>query len=581
MIEYLVLLLIVIIVFGTAGLMVRLGFHQRLPLVAKRGLSIECIPEDAARAHGDRVLFKLEKPLGWEIEALKTRYADPTVWSARRVLKTVNYLAGLLERAGVQPNDRVAIVKRNNLDIFLFSLAAIRVGAIAAPINAGLSPKVMASYTKLIAPKVAVIDVDLFATFQHAVQAEQVIVDDPDHHPGSVPCADGRALIALQQALSAAVPVERAIQRGLDDPLFVVHTSGTTGTPKAVILSNRGMVQSLRATLVFNLVSRRDHVYLALPFNHQVSNLYLHAILLLGMTATCCAVFDPRHTLNRLSKGDITIYFGFPITYTQMLNEGIEIRNLRSIRLWGTTADASHEVHQRSFAKKGGFFRHLGIPVDGSLFIDGLGSSEVGIAALLRIVFPWTTRFGRRVGRPVPFGPQVKIVDQAGRPVPRGCVGRFMIKGRCMFAGYWNAHEKYYGATRDGWWFTGDLVYQDVDGEYVHVDREVDAITHKHGVSYTLPIEEVVLRHPAIYDVCVFAVPASDGDNRPGAAIALRADAGDVDAERLRQELNAHLAPQDQLYSLRIVPWSRFPIGVTGKVLKRGFREQELQTVPG
>lgn len=567
---------LVLLAVAILWLAVRLGFHQRLPLLLARNCSIDQVLDRAADRHGDDVLIELETPLGWEIPRIEDTRADPHLWSARRIKDTVAYLAGALQRMGVLRNDRVVIVKQNNFDVFLFSLATIRLGAIAAPVNAGLDAALFAGYAKNLDAKLIVTDAATYRKMsRHAGFPETGRILLVDGDPSEIAhAAAGERVIGLRAALRTATRVPNALPRGPQDPMLVVHTSGTTGIPKAVILVNRGLTQSMRATFAFNLVSRRDHVYLALPFNHQVTNLYLHSILLLGMKATCCADFDPGRVVNKLSAGDVTVFFGFPITYLRMADEHLAAARLKKIRIWGTTADASHEVHQRRFVQMGGFFRHLGIPVDGSVFVDGLGSSEVGIAALLRMVFPWTRRFGRRVGRPVPLGPRVKVVDHAGMAVKKGSVGRLMINGPCMFEGYWNAHDKYYAAMNDGWWFTGDLVYQAENGEYVHIDREVDAISHKRGVSYTLPMEETILKHQDVFDACVFAARAPGIGTVPAAAIALKPNRHGVSEERLKSELNALLPSSDQLHDVLTVPWERFPIGVTGKTLKRQFREE-------
>ena len=108
--------------------------------------------------------------------------------------------------------------------------------------------------------------------------------------------ADSPALLAgerthgltalLRQDLRAAPRLER----GPADPLYIVHTSGTTGVPKGVILKSEGVAQSLRSIVLFNLVSPRDLASFALPLNHQVSQLYLHGSLLMGCAASSTAI---------------------------------------------------------------------------------------------------------------------------------------------------------------------------------------------------------------------------------------------------------------------------------------------------
>jgi long-chain acyl-CoA synthetase len=146
------------------------------------------------------------------------------------------------------------------------------------------------------------------------------------------------------------------------------------------------------------------------------------------------------------------------------------------------------------------------------------------------------------------------------------------VKGRTVFAGYWGQPALTLAAFRDGWFFTGDVARYASDGHIVQLDREVDVIHTSNGPAYSLPIEETIHKHPAVFDVCVYGARQPDGTQAPAAAIALR-PGFDVSAEALRDELNAHLAPADRLRDLAIMEWADFPVGITGKTLKRVFRE--------
>ena len=202
------------------------------------------------------------------------------------------------------------------------------------------------------------------------------------------------------------------------------------------------------------------------------------------------------------------------------------------------------------------------------------GSSEVGTPSLIRYITTLSKKFERRIGKPgaVPFGPKVKIVDRQGEQVQRGEVGRLIVKGKTVTEGYWNNHTKTYAETCDRWFFTGDVVRQDVDGHIIQLDREVDVIRTTNGSVYSLLIEEKIHKHPAIFDACVYGMRQKDGTQKPAIAIALN-EGFDVSAESLRTELNARLSPDEQLCDIKIIQWRQFPIGLTGKTLKRVFRE--------
>ena len=558
------LLLLGYLLFAAA----RLGYIGRLSLLATWDDRIDRALEFAARRHGERKLVELAQPLAWHGEQH---------WSAPQILDMAKRLAACWHHLGAREGDRIAIYKANHFDYFLFSVAALRLGAIAVPINVNVAPEIAAGYMERMGAKLLVSDsagwqklADLGAGRLPATVEQVVLADAADHSDAGRPLLHG-----LQELLAAELPAAPEPGRGPEEPLYIVHTSGTTGVPKGVILKSEGIAQSLRSIVLFNPVSRRDLACFALPLNHQVSHLYLHGVLLMGVRCIVDSELAAPGLVRQLQRSKPTVFFGFPITYTRLMQAGALDLDLSSVRIWGTTADASHEVQQRAFIPHGSFFTRLGIPKRGSLFVDGLGSSEVGIAALLRIATPWTQKFARRVGRKTPLGPQIKIANADGTPVPRGEVGRLMIKGKSMFGGYWNAHDVFYAATHDGWWFTGDMVRLGDDGELVHLDREVDVIHTARGPAYTLPLEEIVLKQDGVLDTCVFGVrPQPDSAEVPAAVVALRRDAHIDDAETFRCALNQQLPEEQQLAHLWLIDWSEFPIGATGKTLKRRLREE-------
>lgn len=541
--------------------LVRLGVPSRLALLATWNDRMDLVLEESVRRHGDRVLIELVSPLAW---------TDQQRWSARDLLKRVKQLSGCFAHLSIGFGDRVAIYKSNEIDYFICSVAALRLGAIAVPMNANVDSGIAARYLERMGTKLLVSDLEAWQRLQvHSPKIDQIVLTNAAGAPAA------QDVHSLSELLSKRLPAPHPVPRGPSDPLYIVHTSGTTGTPKGVILKSEGLAQSLRSIVLFNLVSPRDLACFALPLNHQVSHLYLHGALLMGVPCILNRDLDALPLLHQIEEHKPSVFFGFPITYARLLAAGAETLPLSSIRIWGTTADASHEAHQRALVVKGSFFRCLGIPLDGSLFVDGLGSSEVGIAALLRITTPWTRRFGRRVGRKTPLGPRIKLADRLGNPVPKGQPGLLMIKGKSMFDGYWNAHDTLYKASRDGWWFTGDVLCRAADGELVHLDREMDVMHTASGPVYTLPIEEVVLKHQSILDTCVFGVrPSPDASQMPAAVVAIRGDRDDADPEVLRLELNDRLDGPQQLAYLWIIDWQDFPIGATGKTLKRRLRER-------
>ncbi|HVE65061.1 MAG TPA: long-chain fatty acid--CoA ligase, partial [Thermoanaerobaculia bacterium] len=384
----------------------------------------------------------------------------------------------------------------------------------------------------------------------------------------------------LEEELADVLEESAALPRGRDEPLYLVHSSGTTGFPKAVTLRNGAQSHAVRGWLCYVLVSpRRDRAYLAVPNNHQAVILTFNSSLLLGLRVHWTGPydregFDAERVVTELARGGYTGFFGFPITYTQLCAVDLEGRGLARMRFWASTADASHETVQRHVVAVGGAFRELGLPLAGSIYLDAQGSSEVGTPSVLRYVIPFTKKFGRRIGKPgsTPFGPQIRIARD-GTPVARGEVGRLEVRGKTVFNAYWNDPELTALAIRDGWFFTGDVARQGRDGHLRQLDREVDVIHTKEGPVYSLPIEEKLHKHPAVFDLCVYADVVPDGTARPAVAVALKHGV-ETSPPLLKEEFDRLLDPAEHLHRVDILPWAEFPIGVTGKTLKRVFRER-------
>lgn len=572
----------------------RLGVHQRLPLAFK-AISLERIPDRAARRYGDNPLFTCDCPVSWRVPALTERYPDDTSWSAARIRATAGYLATMLrEGFAVRVGERVAILKQNHFDVHLLIAGIVRAGGVACPLNGHFEGANVGPYLDNVGAKVLFTDSSTLA---------RLVLEGARFGPVSTVVLAERAgggsveeravvgrwsrvarpavlVVWIEEALGVVKQESAAVHRSAGDPVYLVHSSGTTGFPKAVILRNGAQSHAVRGWLCYVHLSRtRDRGYVAVPNNHQAVILTFNSSLLLGLpvhwnSSYGLSGFDPRLVLSELATGRFTGFFGFPITYTRMKEIDFAKHDLSRMRIWASTADASHAAIQRVFVAVGGAFRSVGIPFEGSVYLDAQGSSEVGTPSVLRYVTPFTRKFDRRIGKPgsTPFGPKVRVAVD-GAVVRRGEVGRLEVKGRTVLNAYWNNHAMTYEAIRDGWFFTGDVARQERDGHLIQLDREVDVIHTAHGPVYSLLIEEEIHQHPAVFDACVYGERLADGTQSPAAAVALR-PGSTVCAAELRTALNARLGARQQLSTLDVIDWNEFPIGLTGKTLKRVFRER-------
>jgi acyl-coenzyme A synthetase/AMP-(fatty) acid ligase len=538
-------------------------------------------------AHRGRILFTTDEPCLWRVPSLSNRYPDRYSWSAERIEQTAGYVAAaLLGSFKLERGDRVALFKTNHFDMHVLMCGIVRAGGVACPINGRFAAEKLHPYLANIGARILISDIPVLLRALSAgadLSAVEYIILAGDRAQIEATSLDvitrgasHARIVWIEDALSSVDREASLVARQYDDAMYLVHSSGTTGFPKAVTLKNGAQSHAVRGWLSYvHLSPSRDKGYMAVPDNHQAVILSFNSLLLLGLPAHWIGgcdreSFNADKTAAELDAGAYTGFFGFPVTYT-MLNEiPRERARFNRMRFWATTADASHEAMQKQFVSRGGLFKSIGLPFAGSVFLDAQGSSEVGTPSVLRYISRFTRKFERRIGRAgsTPFGPALRITTPAGEPVAQGSVGRLEVKGKTVFDSYWNDPEMTAIAFRDGWFFTGDVARLDGDGNFIQLDREVDVIHTRAGDVYSLLIEEELHKHDAIYDACVFGARQKDGTQLPAAWIAVRAGCA-VTPGRLLEELNMRLPVKSALSHVEIHDWNEFPMGITGKTLKR------------
>jgi acyl-coenzyme A synthetase/AMP-(fatty) acid ligase len=541
----------------------RTRFLNRLRIVLDRQLTVANAIDIAVASHPDSAVFHLDQELPYRL--LAGREITP-----RRLCAFVDRLGHVLREHGLQRGGRVAIFKTNGPDYFFLALAVIRAGGIAVPMNSGMERGPLSRYLAHCQAAMIVTDAWTF-------RARQL---DPADFPtvrvwlfaGPAPSIDA-TVVELDPALERASEAPQVTDLAPHDEVLLVHTSGTTGVPKGVVCTSGSLVRGIKGHYAGEPLPTSTRTAVAGHFNHLVYQVGLFSSLLANLPVWTLSRHEPKHVLDTLERERIHIFFAFPDIYLRMLEMGLDGHDLGSMRIWMATADTSHEPHMEVFCRKGALLRLFGKPVVRSLFIEGLGSSEIGFAALMRIFFPFgRPRLRRMVGWRAIAGPRVRIVDDEWRTLPAGRIGRLAVKGPTLFKGYWNAPEMLEHVTRDGWWWTGDIAYRDRLGRFYHLDRATDVIATAEGPVYTLPAEEMLHAYPGVSEAVVFGVPADDRTAVPVAVINQLPGAV-VDVQACREWVNLRLRLPIGLRDIVAVEPGDIPRGLTGKVLKRVMRD--------
>jgi long-chain acyl-CoA synthetase len=390
--------------------------------------------------------------------------------------------------ARIEPRDRVVLATPNGYDQLLLCLAVSRAGGIAVPVNPQMRP------------------------------------DEVDH---VVTDAGADVVVRAAEELEGAEPLGRAVPAAPGDVAALFYTSGTTGRPKGVELTHRGLLGGLtRGALVGQVPLRRDEAVVALPVAHIMGFAVLLGLACSGVPAYVLARFRPDDVLDALEQRRATIFVGVPAMYRLLLEAGAEERDLSSVRVWASGADVMPADLAERFQRLGATAKlpFLG-PIGRAVFFEGYGLAESSGAVAVKASLPLLDRLlpGDSVGTPLP-GYRFKVVDDEGRAVRPGQVGELWVKGPGITPGYWgdvSATEAV--LTEDGWLRTGDLARRGPLGTVRFSGRSKHVIKRGGYSVYAVEVEAALEEHPSVVEAAVVGLPDQRLGEVPAAAVRLAA----------------------------------------------------------
>ena len=507
-------------------------------------MSLAHLPERQAR-------IQPEAPARFDGNPLHASHGD---WAARSAA-----LAERLRAAGLLPGDRVVLFMRNHPRYLELMWGAWWAGLAVVPVNAKLHPKEVAWIVDHAQARWAFVSADVAPQPLDGVE-RQVEVDSPE--------AD--ALLAPQ-----AGPLPPPTEQGPDDLAWLFYTSGTTGRPKGVMLTQRNlMTMGLAYFSDVDAIGRDDVMAYAAPMSHGCG-LYAIPHLMAGARHAVPAsggvdpaeLFALGRALGALST------FAAP-TIVKRLVDHAEAAGLSP-----DDAAASFKTIVYGGAPMYAADIRRALRVMGPRFVQiyGQGETPMMATALARHHLSGSTH-PRHAARLASVGVaqtpvRVRVADATGRPLPAGEVGEVLVRGDSVMAGYWRNPEASAAAVRDGWLFTGDVGVLDADGFLTLKDRSKDLVISGGSNIYPREVEEVLLTAPGVAEAAVVGAPDPEWGEvvvafvvaQPGAA----ADAAALDAHCL-----AHIARFKR--PKRYVFVDALPKNHYGKVLKTELRARAI-----
>lgn len=457
---------------------------------------------------------------------------------------------------GVRRSDRVVVYIEDSFEDQIHLAALARLGAIPLLVNGRMDPELALGLMARTDP------VGLYTDAAHLALL--------DGRQEKLATLRWTATLDDARGLGRRTLPERArCRHGDDDPVFLCHSSGTTGSPKPVIWTHK---QSMAGPGWRLSVPEDPTVMLsAAPQSHSSAIAYTFYALLCGLPLISFSDQSGAGVARGAREHRPTRILAFNQTYSELAAMELDPEDFTSVREWQNTGDSAHDAHIRKLIRYG---HHVvdGERRQGSVFSDGLGSSELGWATLRRYISQDTPPRPRFLGNPVPAG-EVTVLREDGTPAADGEVGLFGLRSKSVVPGYWNDADTYYRSKLAGYWLSGDLAYREGD-DFFHVDRAVDAIHTPEGPGYSVLMEEILLL--ALPEVWDCAVAAGHRGEVPAPVAVVRAP-GSADPVDLLARANSALreAGQPPLALLETArDESDIPTGVTGKVLKRRLRER-------
>lgn len=407
------------------------------------------------------------------------------------LLSRVNRLANALRELGIGEDSKVALLLRNVPEFVISYYATLALGAVVVP----LCYMCLAEEVEKIVCDSMVETLITNFEFNDMVKELQ----------GSMCSQINRIIVSEAPELEGVIPYEKLLESGSDslegvarskdDVAALLYAPTSSKVVRGCMLTHGNLEWNARTTARLCKMTSDDVVMGVLPFFAAYGqSCVMNASIYAGSSIVLHESFIPGEVLKSLQHEQVTVFMGVPTMYVYILNHPLIYQyDLSSVRLWTCGgAPFSREVMER-------WNNELGARI-----YEGYGLTE---AAPLVCMQPLegTYKIGS-IGLP-PEDVEVKVVDEEGKELERGEVGELIVRGPNVMKGYYNKPEETEKVLKDGWLYTGDMVYMDNDGYLFIVGRKKDLIIRGGFNIYPREIEEVLASHPLISEAAVVGVP--------------------------------------------------------------------------
>jgi len=473
----------------------------------------------------------------------------------RETVKKVAQVAAYLgEKMGGQRKVPVGILMENSITFIVTFLAIQQLGATAVVFNNRLA-------TPELKRQIQVSDIKLLLSSpQFSAKVQESLSDSP---------AVSHIVLGPLEKNETPSELLPARNPGEDDPALILFTSGTVGNPKGVIITHRNLITSaLKQGYYFSQyydcqTQESIKTVIAAPLFHVLAlQEQLMAAIFLGFTCILVSSFKPQEILDLFVRERVNILAGTPTMYWMLLHK-TDIRN--------TGLDCIKMIVYGGAPMPPDLLQELRRTFPGVKCINGYGLTEASVISVLHDQFCES--------RPTSVGQaalcsEIKIVDGAGKEVGVNAVGELKVRGALVSSGYYNLPQETEKVYQNGWFYTGDMAYQDAEGFINLVGRTREMINRGGENVYPVEVENVIHLHPKVLDVAVFGIPDPVLGEAVGCAVVLCPGAEKLTLPEIQEFCKRQLADYKIPQEIFLVP--DLPRNPGGKVIKKNLVEQTL-----
>lgn len=478
-----------------------------------------------------------------EVHGSRVAIVDPEgAWTYQDLLARASALAlALLDGRRDLSGARVVLLAQSGFGYAAAQWAVWRAGGMVVPLSPAQPPVEWTSAIADARPCAALVDSAFAAALAPVAESARLRV------------------VSTEAAADPAGREWPAIES--TRPAMMLYTSGTTSRPKGVVLTHDNLQAQVECLVDAWAWQPADRVLHVLPLNHVhgIVNV-LTCALWVGAVCEMLPAFDPNVVWHRLASGEVTVFMAVPTIYRRLIAAWEAAQSSRQ-RLWSEGGRTLRLMVSGSAALPVGVLETWRA-ITGHTLLERYGMTEIGMALSNPLL---GERRAGSVGTPLP-GVEIRLVDERGDDVAPGAPGELLVRGRTVFAGYWERPEATASSFLDGGWFrTGDVAVVE-QGRYRILGRQsVDIIKTGGEKVSALEIEDVLRQHERIVDCAVVGIPDAEWGECVSAAVMLRGDA-ELGLAHLREWARSRLSAAKIPRRLLVV--AALPRNAMGKVAK-------------